>query len=103
MWAPGEDAQADGVHVFLDGRVYDVLRRLAAAGVDDLEVGVAQAHGHHPHSAVVSVQARLGQHYAVSFRHLYFIPLDMNRFKCHPRGAPRTPSASTPQISPMVA
>src|SRR6266702_1573202 len=40
----------------------DLLRRLAQAGVDDLDPGVAQGTRHHLDAPVVAVEARLGDH-----------------------------------------
>jgi hypothetical protein len=56
----GEDGQPDDVHVLLLGRVRDHLRGLAQAGVDDLEPLIPQAAGEDLGSAIVAVQARLG-------------------------------------------
>src|SRR6266568_562854 len=55
----GEDGEPDGVHVLLDGRRHDLLRRLVQPGVDDLYAGIAQCAGHHLCPAVVTVKADL--------------------------------------------
>lgn len=55
----GEDAQADAVHVFLNGSVRDHLRRLAQAGVDDLHPRVAQGTGDDFRSSVMAVETGL--------------------------------------------
>ena len=55
----GQDAQADDVHVFLQRRLRDHLRRLADAGVDDLHPCVAQRPRDDLRAAVVAVQAGL--------------------------------------------
>jgi hypothetical protein len=56
----GENGQADNVDVFLNGGGGDHLRSLAQAGVDDFHAGVAQGAGDYFCSAVVAIQARLG-------------------------------------------
>ncbi len=56
----GEDAEPDAVHIFLEGRVDDHLRRLAQAGVDDFHAGVAQRAGNDLGATVVAVEARFG-------------------------------------------
>ena len=55
-----QDREADDVDVLLEGRRDDHLRRLAQAGVDDLEAFVAEAAGEHLGAAVVAVEAGLG-------------------------------------------
>src|SRR5574337_2112562 len=41
----GKTGHADSVHVFLNGRAHDHLRRLPKPGVDDLHPGVAESPG----------------------------------------------------------
>ena len=56
----GEDAEADAVHVLLNGGVDDHLGGLAEAGVDDLHASVAEGAGDDLGAAVVAVEAGLG-------------------------------------------
>ena len=55
----GQDGQADDVHVFLERGGHDHLRRLAQAGVNDLEALVTKSAGKHLGAAVVAVEAGL--------------------------------------------
>src|SRR6185369_4955780 len=55
-----QDRQADDVDILLEGRRRDHLRRLAEAGVDDLEALVTEAPSENLGTAVVAVEARLG-------------------------------------------
>jgi hypothetical protein len=59
-----QDGEANDLDVFLDGGVDDHLRSLSQAGVDDLHAGVAQATRNHFGSAVVAIEAGLGDQYA---------------------------------------
>jgi len=54
-----EDAQADGIHILLDGCGHDLLRRLVEAGVDDLHPGVPEGPRDHLHAPVVAVEPAL--------------------------------------------
>ena len=56
----GEDRDADGVCVLLDRGLDDLLGRLVKPGVDDLHAGVAQRAGDDLGTAIVPVEARLG-------------------------------------------
>ena len=56
----GQDRQPDHVDVLLERSGDDHLRRLAQAGVDDLEALVAQAAREHLRATVVAVEAGLG-------------------------------------------
>ncbi len=56
----GQNRQADGVHVFLEGGVDDLFRRLAQAGVDDFHAGVPEGAGNHLCPPVVTIQTRFG-------------------------------------------
>ena len=56
----GENGQPDGVGIFLDDGLHDLLGRLVQAGVDDLHAGIAQCAGDDLGAPVVTVQARLG-------------------------------------------
>ena len=56
----GEDGKADAVDVFLNGGRDDGLGGLAEACVDDLHAGVAEGAGDDFGSAVVAVEAGLG-------------------------------------------
>ena len=58
----GEHGQPDGVGVFLDGRLDDLLGRLVQPGVDDLDAGVTQRSRDDLGAAVVPVEAGLGDH-----------------------------------------
>jgi Transmembrane secretion effector len=60
----GEDAHQDGVHVLLDSRLDDHLRRLANASVDDLHPGVAQGPRDHLRATIVPVEAGLRHQHA---------------------------------------
>ena len=62
----GEDAQADNVHVLLQRRRDNHLRRLADAGVNDLHPRVAQCPYNHFRAAIVTIEARLGDENAYS-------------------------------------
>src|SRR5262249_23360660 len=55
-----QDAEADDVHVLLDGLLHDLLGRTLEPGVDDLHAGVAQRLRHHLGAAVVAVEPGLG-------------------------------------------
>ncbi|GMA88193.1 hypothetical protein GCM10025868_34430 [Angustibacter aerolatus] len=55
-----EHRQAHHVGVLGDGRLDDLLRRLVQAGVDDLHAGVAQRPRDDLGTAVVPVEAGLG-------------------------------------------
>ena len=70
----GEDAQANGVHVLLQRRLDDHLRRLAQAGIDDLHAGIAQGTGGHLGPAIVAIQSRLGDEHARVFGHSFNLP-----------------------------
>jgi len=50
-----EDRDAEDVHVLLDRRLDDVLRRPVQPGVDDLEAGVAERPRDHVCTPVVAV------------------------------------------------
>ena len=66
----GEDRKTDRIDVFLERRAGDLLRGLAQPGVDDFHSGVTQRAGDHLDSAVVAVQAGLGEEDPyLSFRH----------------------------------
>src|SRR5438093_2172895 len=56
----GEDRQAHHVHVLLDRRLGDHFGGLVQPRVDDLHAGVTQGRGHDLRTAVVPVQAGLG-------------------------------------------
>jgi hypothetical protein len=55
-----ENGESNDVDVFLDGGSGDHLGGLAQAGVNDLHSGVAQSASDHFGTAVVTVEARLG-------------------------------------------
>src|SRR5208282_117979 len=54
-----EDRQPDDLHVFLERRADNHLRRLAQAGVDDLHAGIAEGAGNNLGAAVMAVEAGL--------------------------------------------
>ncbi len=56
----GQDRQADGVNVFLNGGGDDLFRRLTQACIDHFHPGVAEGAGDDLGTAVVTVEARLG-------------------------------------------
>src|SRR5262249_4502416 len=56
-----EQAHSEDVHVFLHGRVDDLLRGAMQAGVDDVHARVTEAPRHDAHAAVVAVQPHLRQ------------------------------------------
>ena len=68
-WAPAEQRQADGVGVFLQRGLGDLLGRLMQAGVDHLEPVVAQRPGDGLRAAVVAVETGLGNHDAIGALH----------------------------------
>ena len=55
-----QDAEPNYIHILLQCRLGDHLRRLADAGVDHFKTGVAQRPRHHFGAAVVPIQPRLG-------------------------------------------
>ena len=55
-----EDREADHVSIFLQGRAHDLLGRLAQAGIDDLHASIAKSAGYHLGTAVMAIEARLG-------------------------------------------
>src|SRR5258708_7797071 len=57
---PGQDREADRIHVLLRSRGHDLLRALAEAGVDDFHPRIAEGAGYHLGSPVMAVQAGLG-------------------------------------------
>ena len=59
LCAPGQNAEADNVHVFLQRGADDHLRGLAQAGVDHFHAGIAQRAGYDFGAAIVPVKARL--------------------------------------------
>src|SRR5205809_2495109 len=56
----GQHRQPDDVHVLLDRRLHDLVRRPLESGVDHLDAGVAQGVGHDFRAAVVPVEPWLG-------------------------------------------
>ena len=44
---PGQRAEPDAVHIFLDGRLDDLLGRLVKSRVDHLETGIAKSSSDH--------------------------------------------------------
>ena len=69
MCAPEEQRQPDGVGVFLDRRLDDLLGRLVQPGVDDFEAGVAQSASDHLGAAVMPVEPGLGDHNTIRTFH----------------------------------
>ncbi len=66
---PGQQGQADGVGILLDGGLGDLLRRLVQPGVDDLEAGVAQGPGDDLGPAVMAIEPGLGHHDSIATMH----------------------------------
>src|SRR5438552_2265303 len=60
----GEDRDADGVRVLLDRGFDDLLGRLVEPGVDHLHAGVAKRAGDDLGTAIVPIEARLGDNNA---------------------------------------
>src|SRR5262249_50542484 len=56
----GENRQTDDVHIFLQRRSDDHLRRLAQAGVDDFHAGVAQRTGNHLGTTIMAIKPWFG-------------------------------------------
>ncbi len=56
---PGEDADADGIHIFLNGDVHDFFRGTAQAGVYHLHAGITQSLGYKLRPNIVTVQPNL--------------------------------------------
>ena len=54
---PGQERQPDAVHVLLQGRRHNHLRRLVQSCVDDFEPGIAQGPCDDLGAAIVAVQA----------------------------------------------
>ena len=63
----GEDGKADDVDVFLDGGGGDHLRRLAEAGVNHFHASVTQCARDNLRSAIVAIQAGLGNQHSYFF------------------------------------
>src|SRR5215216_1871975 len=64
-----EDGDADGIGVFLDCCLDDLLRGLVEARVDDLHPGVAEGAGDDLGSPVVPVEANLRDNHPYRARH----------------------------------
>ena len=62
--APGQDTQPDRVDILVDRGVDDLLGAAAKPGVDHFHPGVAQRVDDNLGAAVVTVEARLGDHHA---------------------------------------
>jgi len=60
----GQDADANYIHIFLDGHTNDLLRRASNARVDYFHPGFDQPPCHHPGAHVMPVKADLGNEYA---------------------------------------
>ncbi|MQM40427.1 hypothetical protein KBTX_04484 [wastewater metagenome] len=58
-----EQADAEDVHVLLQGGIHDLLGGAVQAGVDDVHTRIPQGPGDDLHTAVVAVEADLGQEY----------------------------------------
>ncbi|GAC1334810.1 MAG: hypothetical protein NVSMB17_16960 [Candidatus Dormibacteria bacterium] len=57
-------ADANPIHIFLDGGLHDHFRRLVQPGVDDLDPGVAERSADHFDPAVMTIKAHLGGEHA---------------------------------------
>ena len=64
-----EQRQADGIHVFLQGRLGDLFWCLVQTGVNDLETMVAQCAGDGFRPTVVPIQTWLGHDDAIRTLH----------------------------------
>ena len=53
-------ADADGVHILLDRRLYDHLRRLPKPGIDHFDASVTEGARHHFDATVVSIETHFG-------------------------------------------
>jgi hypothetical protein len=55
-----QNANANGIHIFLKGSVYHHFRGLAQAGVDHFHAGITKGGSNHFGAAVVPVESYLG-------------------------------------------
>ena len=65
----GEQREADGIGIFLQGGLGDLLRRLVQTGVDHLEAAVSEGAGDDLGTAVVTVQTRFGDDHSIPTLH----------------------------------
>ena len=94
LCAPDEHGEADGVGVLLQRGLRHLLGRLVQAGVDHLEPGVTQRAGDHLRPPVVTVEAGLGDHDAVTPLHCVYPHMAPSRYLARspwPAPAPRAP------------
>src|SRR5271168_3696753 len=59
----GKNRQANHLHVFLERRVHNHLRRLPKTRIDDLHSRVTEGSCDHLRATVVSIEARFGNQY----------------------------------------
>jgi hypothetical protein len=64
-----EQRETEGVGVFLDDRLDNLLGRLVQAGVDDLEAGVAQGPCDDFGPAIMAIQTGLGDNDSIRAFH----------------------------------
>ena len=73
------DADADNIHILLEGRLDDHLGSLVQTGVDDLHARVPQGRRNHLGPPVMSVKTGFGDQHSNLFRHMVSSSIPFSR------------------------